>query len=212
MRSFRRIPLLLVLLLAARPAAAQLAKGEFPPGFHVRLDDAKATTAGIVFVSMEPGWHITTGPAAILYSTDSIATGGYRLESTTFLFDPGERNEAYGIFIGGRALEGPEQGYTYFVIRRSGEFLVKQRKGGDTSILVDWTRSPSIVRWDDRGDDTTAKNVLAVDAGQQDVAFLVNGTEVARLPRSRLDADGVFGLRVNHSLNIHVSSLSRARR
>ncbi len=36
--------------------------------------------------------------------------------------------------------------------------------------------------------------------------FLVNGVEVAKLPRvAQLNTDGVVGLRINHNLDVHVS-------
>ena len=37
--------------------------------------------------------------------------------------------------------------------------------------------------------------------------YLVNGEEVASLPRADLDVEGVVGIRVNHALNLHVSKL-----
>ena len=60
---------------------------------------------------------------------------------------------------------------------------------------------------DKRGDAHSARNVLGIDVTTTDVAFLVNDTEVARLPRTELDAEGIVGLRINHALNVHVTSL-----
>ena len=157
---------------------------------------------------MTPGWHVTTGPAAILYNPSTTAAGEFRIESATFLFDPGTRNEAFGFFFGGRDLEDAGQSYTYFLIRRSGEFLVNRRIGSETFAVVDWTPHPAILKYDDRGDRATAENVLAVEVGAEDVRFLVNGNEVTRLRRSDVETDGIVGLRVNHGLNVHVTSLT----
>lgn len=46
-----------------------------------------------------------------------------------------------------------------------------------------------------------------LDAANQDyLYFLVNGVEVAKLPRvAQLNTDGVVGLRINHNLDVHVS-------
>lgn len=193
---------------AAHAAAQDLPKGAFPDGYSVRTDRADQSPDSIVFVTMEPGWHITTGPAAILYDPSRSATGSYRVESEIFLFDPGQRNEAFGILIGGRNLGGSDLSYTYFLIRRTGEFLVKRRAGESTSAVTDWTASDAIVGWADRAeDDVTVRNVLAVEAGPDDVRFLVNDRELVRVPRTDIDADGVIGLRVNHALNLHVTSL-----
>jgi hypothetical protein len=50
-------------------------------------------------------------------------------------------------------------------------------------------------------------NVLEVTVAADATAFLVNGSEVARVPTKDIDAEGVVGLRVNHHLNLHVSAL-----
>ncbi len=55
-----------------------------------------------------------------------------------------------------------------------------------------------------------AENVLAVECGPETVDFYINGTKVTSVPRAQLDVDGIVGLRVNHSLNLHVSELSVA--
>jgi len=198
-----------LLLLAAAPLGAQdLPKGQFPAGWLVRTDRSEESAAEIVFVNMAPGWHITTGPAAILYDPATTARGDFRIESESFLFEPGTRNEAYGVFFGGRDLESDRLAYTYFLIRRTGDFLVKRRAGAETPVVVDWTPHPAILRFDDRGESVTAKNVLAVEAGPEHVVFFVNGQEVTRIRRSGLDTDGIVGLRVNHGLNVHVTSLA----
>jgi hypothetical protein len=210
----RRIVYSLLLATLASPAAGQdLQKGVFPDGYHVRTDRADQSPDSIVFVTMEPGWHITTGPAVILYDASRTEGGAYRVESEFFLFDPGQRNEAFGLFIGGRNLDGPDQAYTYFLIRPSGEFLVKRRAGEATPVVREWAENDAIVKWTERAEDeVTARNVLAVEVGPDAVLFFANDRELARVPRSELDTEGVVGLRVNHALNLHVSSLEVTRR
>lgn len=209
-----RKPLALLFFMSAAPLAAQdLPKGQFPAGWKVRTDRANESPTEIVFVDMAPGWHLTTGPAAILYNPDTTASGNYRIESESFLFDPGTRNEAYGVFFGGRDLEGAGQAYTYFLIRRSGDYLVKRRAGAETPVVVDWTPHPAILKYDAKGEAaSTAKNVLAVEVGPEAVRFLVNGQPVTTLQRSDVDTDGVVGLRLNHSLNLHVTTLKLQKR
>jgi hypothetical protein len=73
--------------------------------------------------------------------------------------------------------------------------------------VVDWTPHASILKYDERGEGATAKNVIAVEVGAADVVFLVNGQEVTRLGRADVATDGIVGLRVNHLLNVHVTSL-----
>lgn len=200
----RTILLFTALTAAAATVTAQERELTRPPDWVVRFDRPTADSA-IYFVDMPPGWHITTGPAAILYHPDHVAKGSFRLESEVFLF-PGERAEGFGVFFGGTDLAGTGQGYTYFLLRKDGQFLVKERRGEETTTLIPWTASAAIVPHD--GSEGTAKNVLEVQVGPADVGFFVNGQEVGRLERSGLQVDGVFGLRINHRLNVHVTSLS----
>lgn len=187
----------------AYPAAAQ---ENLPDGWHARADDGTPVT-GLSFVDMPPGWHITTGPSVILYNPERVASGTYTVRSESFLFDPGTRREAYGIFVGGARLDADDQRYTYFLIRRTGEFIVKRRNGATVVTLRDWTPHPAILQYDKRGDSHSARNLLGIDVTSTDVVFLVNDTEVARLPRTEVDAEGIVGLRINHALNVHVTSL-----
>ena len=212
---------MLQVLLLVTLATAQVPVPTRPPvpeGWQVRLDDvsmqagkAPATAAaGVVdFVVMKPGWHVTTGPSAILYQSASQASGLYSVKAETFLFDPKTRNEAYGVLIGGRNLEGADQAYTYFVIRRSGEFLIKRRAGPTTTNVRDWTAHTAIRKWDERSaDERSVRNILEVQVAADSAAFLVNGQEVARVPTRDIDTNGVVGLRINHHLNLHVSGLA----
>jgi hypothetical protein len=225
-----RLQILAVLALVAAPVAAQsegrrpdplVPEGDnmaTPPTWHVRFDDghdhgqAPATvgadsTADVYFVNMTPGWHVTTGPAAILYHPASTAAGVFRAETMIHLFEPGDRNEAFGLIIGGRDLDGECGSYDYFVIRKTGEFLVKRRIGTATSVLVPWTAHPAILAYGADAEGAVA-NTLAIEAGTDEVRFLVNDAEVARLPRAEVHAEGVVGLRVNHGLNLHVETFS----
>ncbi len=190
------------------PVALTAQDQERPSDWLLRADRPDQDTSEIFFVNMEPGWHITSGPAAIYYHPETTASGSFRVESEIFLFDPEGRREAFGVFVGGDNLQESDQQYLYFLIRASGEYLVKLREGSDTRSLIDWTSHDAVVPWSAKApDDATVKNVLAMEAGDDTVRFLVNDVEVASLPRADLPVDGVVGLRVNHALNLHVSSL-----
>ena len=182
-----------------------------PAGWQLRLDHPdRGSPDSVYFVDMAPGWHVTTGPATLLYHPDSTASGQYRVEGAFHLFDPGRRREGYGIFVGGQQLQGEQQRYTYFLLRRDGRFLIKTRTGEETTVVRDWSEHPAIVSWEGKpADAATAANTMAIEVGSNEVAFLVNAQEVARVPKSELTGtDGIFGLRVNHALNLHVTSLT----
>lgn len=198
---------LAVLMLLASPALAQQTekKEELPAGWTVRVDRANASAAEVKFWNMAPGWHATTGPAAILYNPTNIAVGAYKLESESFLF-PGEHAEGFGVFFGGKDLDKDTQAYTYFLIRKDGQFIVKVREGAAARTLIPWTAHAAIVPHD--GGKETAKNVLAVQVGSENVDFSINGQQVGSVPRAQLPTDGVVGLRINHRINVHITTLT----
>ncbi len=200
-------------VLAFYPPALQAQDDQAPPeGWEMRLDRPdRGSPEDVSFQEMAPGWHVTTGPACILYHPETTAEGDYSVESEVFLFDPGERREAFGFFVGGHDLDGDEQAYTYFLIRRTGEYLIKRRHGSETSTVQDWTAHDAIVTWDEReADAATAKNVLRLEVEGDHVTFFANGEELVSLPRGDMRTDGIVGLRVNHGLNLHISSLEVA--
>lgn len=188
---------------------------EVPSDWEVRLDrssdgvtiGADPDNADIYFVNMVPGWHITTGPAAIFWHPGSRAEGAYRAETVIHLFNPGGRNEAFGIFIGGADLDGEDQVYSYFLLRNSGEYLIKNREGDETEIVQNWSNAPSMVTYQDTAK-SSVPNRLSVEVGESEVDFYVNAEKVATVPKERLYTEGIVGLRINHRLNVHVEDLA----
>jgi hypothetical protein len=176
-----------------------------PAGWQARLDnDAKIDA--VKFEKMGTGFHLTTGPAGIFYQTPPASLAGAPSVSATFTqMAPSAHPEAYGVFIGGSDLQGPNQKYTYFVIRQDGKFLVKRRAGADTPTVMNWADNAAIKKTDASGKMT---NTLAIVTDQEKAHFLVNGTEVAAVPLSQIDVAGVAGLRVNHNLNVHVDEFT----
>ena len=180
---------------------------ERPEGWVIRTDDASAGEE-IFFVDMPPGWHITTGPGAIVYHPQMVAEAPYTVEMEVYLFDPGSRREAFGFFVGGQELDTPDQSYVYFMIREGGEYLVKSRNGADTETHTAWTADEAIHSWAARGqDEETAMNLIRLEVGTESVRFSVNGRElsVEETVGGPERLNGVVGLRVNHALNLHVS-------
>lgn len=200
-----RIAALASFMTASTAAAQDL---ERPDGWLTRFDQAGASEADVeMFVEMPPGWHVTTGPAGIFWDPANTVSGDFRAEMEVFLFDPAGRREAFGLFLGGRDLQGSNQEYTYFLLRDGGEYIIKRREGAEAPTVRPWTGHTAIRSYADRGDDASVPNVLAVEARGPNVTFYVNGDEVARVPRSDVPVDGAFGFRVNHRLNLHISRM-----
>lgn len=189
---------------------------EVPEGWEVRLDRPSADvvigsepdSSDIYFVNMTPGWHITTGPAAIFYHPKNMASGSYSINTELYLFDPGDRNrEAFGLFWGGKDLQTEDQSYYYFLIRNTGDFLIKKRIGEETELIQQWTASEVINVFDEETEESSVQNFLTVTVQEENIYFLINEEEVASISSEGMDNEGVFGWRVNHSINLHLSDL-----
>ena len=99
----------LAMALAILAAASSL-RAQAPPGWKVRADDPKADMTKLAFTEMKPGFHVTTGPAVMLWNPENTATGNFTIESEIFFFREGSRDtEAYGILLGGKDLEGESE-------------------------------------------------------------------------------------------------------
>ncbi len=197
-----------VLALAAlAPLAAQT-----PQGWKVRVDRSTSASdpdaAGdIKFVTMGSGFHATNPKAAVYWNPANKAAGVYTLKGTFTLMKPSGHNNYYGLVLGGSALEGAQQSYLYFVIAQNGTWLIKRRDGDDTSTVSPKTPNDAVKKPDDSGKST---NALEVRVGADKIDFVVNGAVVHSEPKAGAMAktDGIYGIRVNHLLEVHVEGLA----
>ncbi|MEX2181025.1 MAG: hypothetical protein WD771_03230 [Gemmatimonadaceae bacterium] len=181
-----------------------------PTGWEIRLDRPTADRSTLRFVTMGPGMHVTGGPAAIFWNAANSATGAYTAEVTFTQMKAPTHAEAYGIAWGGRNLDGPEQDYLYFVIRKDGKFLVKHRAGAATHDIQPWTEHPAIVK---EGADGKATNTLRVEVTATNSRLYANGQLVHEVPKLGMGAntDGIVALRVNHNLDVHIAGFTIRR-
>lgn len=182
--------------------ARQSQEAAFPEGWRVRTDGGE-TSPGSADLSRQDGaLHVAPGPRAIYWDPENRAAAPYRVRATFVQTEDPGSPEAYGLFIGGRDLTSQDQDYLYFLVRKTGEFLVKHRAGSETHTLVEWTSHEAVEPADDAG---RQENTLAIEAPGEGVRFLVNGQEVASLPSSdMLNTDGFTGFRINHRLDVVV--------
>jgi len=126
---------------------------------------------------LSSGIHITLGPAIILYKSANEGKGPFHTLATFTQTKPTEHAEGYGLFAGGRGLDGPGQAYVYFLVRQDGSYLIKRRDGEKTSeITKGWVTEAAV---------KNSKLVYTADA-------------------KSMDLDGNVGIRVNHNLDVHV--------
>jgi hypothetical protein len=181
--------------------------GALPAGWSARTDEGNDLT-NVKFVAMEPGYHITLGPATILYRMEDRANGQFHTLATFHQMKKLAHPEGYGLFFGGESLKGSAQRYIYFLVRADGKYLIKRRDGDKTSeVSQGWIASPGIKKADAEG---KATNLLEIDAKQDPtkVTFKVNGTPVHSMDAKILSTKGLVGLRVNHNLDVHVEGFA----
>jgi hypothetical protein len=174
-----------------------------PSGWMVRLDSGATKPDGVSVMPMGTGLHFKSGPAGIYYRPTDTRSGSYEVHGTFNQVEPSSHPEAYGLFIGGSNLAGPNQKYTYFLVRQDGMFLIKRRDGAQTPNVVNWTANAAVKKTDAS---TKGANTLSIAVAADKVRFLVNGTEVNAAPAAQVDTSGIAGLRINHNLNVHVEN------
>jgi hypothetical protein len=181
------------------------AGGALPAGYAARTDRADAPISGASYTVDGDKWEVKTGPAHIVYSDKTMGNGNYTASATIEQLEAPAHPEGYGIFIGGRDLDKPTQTYTYFIVRGTGEMLVKVREGDKTRDVVKWTAAPDIPKADASGKATYA---LSVQVTNDAVKFMVNGKQVGSVAKTGLPTDGTAGLRINHNLHVKVTPVS----
>lgn len=204
------IPAVLALLglaacAAEEPPEETLAAVEAArPSYSIRLDSESSDPAEFRLVEDDDGIRVRTGPAGIAYRPeDAVDSGNMRVRATFLQYDaPVGYREAYGIFVGGIDLAGPDLEYTYLLIRPTGDFLVKRRIGVITETLVDWTPHPSVQTVEQEGD--RPRNTLGINVFDGETHFVVNGDVVHAAPASRVRPYGIAGVRINHRLDVRV--------
>ena len=120
---------------------------------------------------------------------------------------PVGHREGYGLFIGGQDLEGPNQTYTYFLVRGDGRYLVKHRNGPFARELSEgWQVSEAVRVTTSPGEDVTNELEIRLNNGR--LGFSCNGELVTDMSISEASTQGVVGVRVNHNLSVRVQDLS----
>jgi hypothetical protein len=204
--------LALIALFAAVASVALVAQS--PRGWMVRADASKNATdpdgaGAIKFVTMGTGFHATTPQAAVFWNPANVASGNYSLKGSFRLIRPSGHTNYYGLVFGGSALEGPAQKYLYFLVAQDGTWLIKERQGDVTTRDVAPKTPNAVVKKPDASGSST--NALEVRVLADKIDYLVNGTIVHTTPKTGLTTDGIWGVRVNHLLEVHIDGLTLSK-
>jgi len=205
----RRLTVSALLLVATLPVEAQT-----PEGWQLRLD--RSTNAAdpddvpdVKFVKMGSGFHVTTGPAVVLWRPEDTANGTYTIKARFRLVKPSGHINYYGLVFGGSDLAGAEQSYIYFLVAQNGTYIIRHRGGTETHDVKGRTASAAVARPDTTG---VSVNVVEVRVAADRIEYVVNGIVVHTTPKAGLTArtDGLWGLRVNHQLEVHVDQVGKS--
>jgi hypothetical protein len=207
----RLISVVLFAVAVVTPLTAQA-----PKGWKARVDRSTEASdpdasGSIKFVSAGSGFHATNPQAAVYWNPANTATGAYTLKGTFTLLRPSNHTNYYGLVFGGKNLEGPEQSYLYFVVAQDGTWLIKRRTGDRSTSDVAGRMSNDAVKTPDASGKSV--NALEVRVHADKVDFVVNGTVVHTEPKSgaMANTDGIYGMRVNHLLDIQADALTVAK-
>jgi hypothetical protein len=179
--------------------------GNFPSGWSVRPD--RGAPDQIKFSQTGDIDHFAMGSAGTFYNPAWMKSGNYKFSARLTQKAAPSHPISYGLMFGGSNLAGDMQTYSYFLVRNLGEYFVANREGNARpTTVVNWTANPAIVK---QGADGRQTNTLGVQVQGDNVIFSVNGTEMTRLPKSKVHTDGLYGFRIGHNLDVDVDQVSR---
>jgi len=211
MKMNRLVSIAAFALVTAIPIAAQA-----PKDWLLRADRSASAAdpdapGAVRFSAQGSGFHAVTPQAAVFWNPANVATGSYTLKGTFTLVRPSDHTNYYGLVFGGSDLEGSRQTYLYFMVAQDGTWLIKQRVGDvRTNDISAKTRHPAVRTPDGSG---TSTNALEVRVMPSKIDYAVNGTVVHSTPKTGATAktDGLYGLRVNHRLEVRVDGLALSK-
>ena len=180
-----------------------------PSGYNAVFDNASAKVSDVSYSEKEPGrWEVRTGPAHILFSRADTAANKYSVSATFEQVEAPAHPEAFGVFVGGTGLGGPDLKYTYFIVRGNGMYMVKVRDGSGTRTITDWTAQPSIPKQDAAG---KALYGIRIDVAGNAAHVSVNGVPITTIQGKDAPLNGIAGVRINHNLHLIVTPVSLIR-
>jgi uncharacterized iron-regulated membrane protein len=164
----------------------------------------------IKFTTLGTGFHAVNPQAAVFWNASNTAAGNYSLKGNFTLMRPSSHTNYYGLVFGGSDLEGPRQTYLYFMVAQDGTWLLKRRNGDTNTQDVARGANAAVKRPDTSG---RSVNALEVRVTADQTQYLVNGTVVHTMPKTGLGGktDGIYGIRVNHVLDVQVDGFALSK-
>lgn len=197
---FRSALLIAVAAVLAVPTVAHV-----QAALKVRIDGQSASTpeaaATLKFSPLAKGFQVSGGPGAIFWNPTDTVKGIYAVRGTFTLVKPSATITDYGLFFGGRDLEGTPD-YVYFTIAQDGAFQLRHRLGNDIH-EIDKSLHFMIRKPDASGKST---NTLEVQIAPTAVSYLINGAVVHATPTRPGTNSYTEGEKVNGAAGIRIDN------
>lgn len=215
------LTLVLPAVAAAQDADRSVAGGGITVAGWKGKVDARAAQQGKTvndskFAMRGNRMDLKIGPAAIYWNDANKASGNYEVKAS-FTENAHKPNHphSYGVFIGGSALDTPDQAFAYCIVYANGTYAVKYFHGANVVTVADRVASPAIKKADAAG---TATNEIGWRVRGGKASCVINGTAVQTWDAAQLvgadklkSTDGVYGVRVSHNLDLTMTPLTLSK-
>ena len=214
---------LIIWAIPAMPAAQQDADkkvaggGVTVKGWQGRVDSGNRQGLTITDSKLAPegsGFRLMTGAAGLYWNPANVGKGDFSVKAT---FDeakqPYNHPHPYGVFIGGKGLDGDQPQALYCAAYRSGNYIVRGFSGGKPfGVVQKPTPNDAVAKG---AADAPVKQDITLRVSGDKVECVVNGTSVWSGTKAdvtgagKLDStDGITGIRVSHNSDALVSGFA----
>ena len=186
-------------------------------GWQGKVDSGNRQGLAITDSKLAPegsGMRLMTGAAALYWNPANVGKGDFSVKAT---FDeakqPYNHPHPYGVFIGGKGLDGDQPQALYCAAYRSGNYIVRGFSGGKPfGIVQKPTPNDAIAKG---AADAPVKQEVMMRVSGDKVECTVNGASVWSATKAdvtgagKLDStDGITGIRVSHNSDALVSNFA----
>jgi hypothetical protein len=186
-------------------------------GWQGRVDSGNRQGLTITDSKLAPegsGFRLMTGAAGLYWNPANVGKGDFSVKAT---FDEAKQSynhpHPYGVFIGGKGLDGDQPQALYCAAYRSGNFIVRGFSGGKPfGVVQKPTPNDAVAKG---AADAPVKQEVAMRVSGDKVECTVNGTSVWSATKAdvtgagKLDStDGITGIRVSHNSDALVSNFA----
>ena len=187
-------------------------------GWQGRVDSGNRQNLTITDSKLAPegqAMRLMTGAAGLYWNPANVGKGDFSVKAT---FDepkqPYNHPHPYGVFIGGKGLDGDQPQALYCAAYRSGNFIVRGFSGGKPFQVVGKPMPNEAVKKAATPEELVVQDVSLAVRGDK-VECTVNGTSVWSAAKAdvvgagKLDStDGMTGIRVSHNSDAIVSNFA----